>query len=183
MLEILIPIKFNQFLKYEKDETLQLSKSKKYYIKKYDILSEDLIKKINKQYKNVSFYLYISEKGGAQEDFSKNYARIVCDNEGGKVFPIEKITRGYRVGKDLVFFKGIDLCTVETFFRDGNYWYKITQYQIDKYTGEFSVEILYEAKIKNRNSMPRKLKRFNSALDAACEKMADYQCVQIYYSL
>ena len=125
----------------------------------------------------------MSEKGGEEVDYTKNYVRIVCDIEGGKILPIRKVRDGYRANKEHAFFLGNELCTVEIYVEDGKYVYKITKHVIDKYTGEYTQEEIYKALLRNRISMPRKLKIFNDAIDAACKKIKDYQCIKIYYSL
>ena len=136
-----------------------------------------------KKYKNVVFCLFISEKGGLEEKLTDSYVRIVCDFEGGKVLPLFKVKKEYRANLSHAYFKGYDLCTVEIFYENQKSMFRIKHFTIDKYTGEFFEETLYEGRLKHRINMPRKLKRFDAALDAACEKIKDSQCTRIYYSL
>lgn len=185
MLQISIPKKYNQKCKYEEDFKLfHKTSSGYYYYRNYEEdITEELIKKIKKNYNFPNFYIYLSEKGGLDKEPQKSYVRIVCDYEGGKVMPIKKITYGYRANMEHAFFIGNDLCEVELYIEDHSYKYRITHHTIDKKNGEYNKEILYEGKLKHRITMPRKLKRFDAAIDAASKKIADYQCIDIYYSL
>lgn len=184
MLQIRILKKYNMKIFYNNDyKNFRKVNDGKFYVRHYDTISSELIEKIKQTYKNPVFSLFISEKGGEKENKYDSYARIVCDFDGGKIHPLYKVWGENIANLEHALFIGTDLCTVETFYKKQACMYKITHYTIDKITGEFEEELLFEGKVKNRVAMPKSLKRFNNAIDAACKKLADYQCIRTYYCL
>ena len=135
------------------------------------------------KFKNISFSLFFVEKGGAFPNDEESFAQIICDYEGGKIFPIKKIREGNRANRIHAWFLGNDLCVVNAYKENRQSKFKIIHYVVDKHTGVLTEELLYEGRFKHRHCMPKSLQRFNDAIDAASNKMKDYQCTRIYYSL
>lgn len=182
MLQITVPKRYNlEQLFYSGEKGFKKTKNGYYYYKNFEKISPALIENIKNFFNRANFSWYISEKGGQEQNETDSYVRIVCDYMGGKIYPIYKCY-GEKANKDHVFFKGQELCTVEIFF-EKQWKYKITHYIIDKYTGEYSIDILYESSLKSRHIMPKSLKKFEDAIEAGLKKIKDYQCVKTYYSL
>ena len=122
MIQIVVPRKNNEEeLFYGEEKGFRKTKSGKYYYKNIVNTSPENIEKFKNKFKNISFSLFFVEKGGAFPNDEESFAQIICDYEGGKIFPIKKIREGNRANRIHAWFLGNDLCVVNAYMDKINY--------------------------------------------------------------
>ena len=153
------------------------------YIKEFNY-NENIIKYLNVHYPSGIFRLIENEFGGMEYDIYKSKAQIVCGTEGEELVPIKKFTRGNISNKTHAVFLAYSLCVIQCNYKKDDFIeFKIIRKEINKYTGEYKERIVWKGNQLNVTNCPIRYVKYKKAIIACMEKLKDYKCTKIYYSM
>lgn len=127
------------------------------------------------------FRLAFWEKGGGS--FNGGEVQIVCDLNGFKMQPIYVVNNGWRANLNHALFIGQNIITIKLKknVKEKTISCLIQQHTIFSKTGIYSNHILFNDILKNIYELPEDICQFDLAIEAAYEKIKDFECIKPYY--